>query len=76
MNPIRQKSHLAVLNDRYREGLDQIGSLLGGDPKRPDWDPLDAVDLAVDWVRNGKVDTKRCRREEREIPPIDLGAAE
>ncbi len=61
MIPSRHNNHLAILNARYREGLDQIGSLLGGDPKRPDWDPLDAVGLAVDWVLAGKVDTERRR---------------
>ena len=60
MIPSRHKNHLDTLNDRYREALDQIGSLLGGDPRRPDWDPTDAVGLAVDWVRTGKVDTDRC----------------
>jgi hypothetical protein len=30
---------------RYAQALGEIGKLVGGDPKRPDWDPLDAVEL-------------------------------
>lgn len=45
------RSHLAQMCERYADGLNRIGELLGGDPKRPDWDPMDAVDLAVSQLR-------------------------
>lgn len=38
----------------YSQALDRIGQLAGGDPRRPDWDPLDATGLVEMLVRGAK----------------------